>query len=695
MNTTKNQLASSKQSKNEGVFFWILIFASVAIPILSIGDNLGIYFDAIFPDYAATQILDPQLHQARWYISWPILTQYYHGNVSMFLSALVILFTGTTSLLQHRLLFAGIIVICLYVIDRLLAQSGLVRPARHAMILAFSFMPIMLDFCLTPCYIELPGTALALTSFLLISGDDEPSNAKIWLSFTLLGFAFYSYFNFLFLFPGFLVVVLWRRKKRIGKFILACSGMLSGVGLYVYGYADALLDNSVLSLGSFLSFTIAAGVVVLIEIVLYRLVKNGKEKLCVTGFAVIGIGAMAIGFLLRNRLIQIATDTNLAGYSANLPERIMAVGKGWYYAISGITTEQRIFGYQVTTYGWIAFLILVIVNVSYALFMCLDKEFRKSSRAWKGLAVTLLYLLCTVPLITRMHTQHFVPLSFFSLVACAIELYEMCGRISERFSFHTRYLAAAAVLLMGAFSFLCLRDRYRIIDEISVTGGSKPYTCQTNKLAKEALENLRNGKKEIYLFPEWGFMAEFNYLTNNNVAFSTDASDGHMRELLDDGYNLQIVYWDDMDTDYYMEIAANVARPENISKYDYMGDDATIDFCRIEIDTSEKIDWWQQIGQDRYYIGPSGRPSTGWLYWNHNWYYMSDTGAMQTGWINTAGKWYYLSDTGVMQTGWIHLDADYYLDESGAMLTGTQVIDGVRCEFDEDGRLIRKENDNG
>ena len=42
-----------------------------------------------------------------------------------------------------------------------------------------------------------------------------------------------------------------------------------------------------------------------------------------------------------------------------------------------------------------------------------------------------------------------------------------------------------------------------------------------------------------------------------------------------------------------------------------------------------------------------------------------------------------------MMTGWLHLGSSwYYMGGSGAMVTGTQVVDGHRSTFESSGRWV-------
>lgn len=63
---------------------------------------------------------------------------------------------------------------------------------------------------------------------------------------------------------------------------------------------------------------------------------------------------------------------------------------------------------------------------------------------------------------------------------------------------------------------------------------------------------------------------------------------------------------------------------------------------------------------------------------------------MATGWIQVGGTWYYLTGSGAMATGWIQLGATWYYlaPESGAMVTGSHVIDGTQYSFNGSGAWV-------
>ncbi len=92
--------------------------------------------------------------------------------------------------------------------------------------------------------------------------------------------------------------------------------------------------------------------------------------------------------------------------------------------------------------------------------------------------------------------------------------------------------------------------------------------------------------------------------------------------------------------------------------------------------------------------GPDdGSMKTGWQKMNGKWYYLGEShdGAMATGWRKIGGTWYLFggSGDGAMRTGWQYVGGLwYYLSASGAMVTGSQTINGVVRNFGENGACL-------
>ena len=100
---------------------------------------------------------------------------------------------------------------------------------------------------------------------------------------------------------------------------------------------------------------------------------------------------------------------------------------------------------------------------------------------------------------------------------------------------------------------------------------------------------------------------------------------------------------------------------------------------------------WQKVNGRWYYLESSGSMATGWKYVRGRWYYLDNkNGDMKTGWYQDGSTWYYLDPTnGDMKTGWIKVGENwYYLNSSGAMVTGSQTIDGKVYNFASSGEWI-------
>ena len=99
---------------------------------------------------------------------------------------------------------------------------------------------------------------------------------------------------------------------------------------------------------------------------------------------------------------------------------------------------------------------------------------------------------------------------------------------------------------------------------------------------------------------------------------------------------------------------------------------------------------WTNVNGTWYYLDPaSGAMATGWVFVSGTWYYLGASGAMATGWVYVDGTWYYLTPSGAMAIGWLHEGGSwYYLDPAtGAMVTGSQQVNGVAYTFGPDGRM--------
>lgn len=74
-------------------------------------------------------------------------------------------------------------------------------------------------------------------------------------------------------------------------------------------------------------------------------------------------------------------------------------------------------------------------------------------------------------------------------------------------------------------------------------------------------------------------------------------------------------------------------------------------------------------------------------------YIFTADGTLRTGWQLAGGtRYYYNPLNGQIQFGWVtYMNKTYYVDPEAGKLTGSAVIDGVMCEFDQFGALVSME----
>ena len=573
-------------------WYWFGVFLVLVLPMLSIGDTLGLYFDSVYPDYAATQILNPQLHQVKWFIAWPFLCQMYHGTVNMWISMLSILLTGTTGVVQHHIVNSLLVLLDIYLIDKLLEKQNVSVFVRHAALLVLAFMPTIMTFALTQYYIELPGVAFLISAAIFFEygwkiEDSGKSNCFFIIAFVFLGLSFYTYFNYLFFFPGFLILYIYKGADYTSKtnnFLIACYSMICGACLYFVGYFIIIINNRGLSkYDSWYSYLLIIGLILSISFGIFELIKNKKTKFALIISGIL-FGMFVICFLFNREIIMnAAASLDISGTSANISERIELIIQYVYRSFVGIDGETGIYGMHVTKYQQVMVILVVIITAIYILGQIIIGVQKKNINyiALRYLFILFIYLCCSTVLATRMQTQHFVPVFFLIVVITILEIDQLRYWMGS-----FRGVKQISYIILGLIAsiclFLCATDRYRVLDHVFETGGTGYYTRAINILSEEAKTNLQKGEKEIYIFPEWGFMSGFNYITNNQVAFSVDFDSNNLKQYVDEGYELEIVYWDEGNSDLYLS-EIDKAGFHIFEKKEYLESNGEIAFYKIEV----------------------------------------------------------------------------------------------------------------
>lgn len=628
------------------------VIVLVICPVIKLGDLPGLYLDAINPDYAAVQILFPREHQERWMVSWPWLTQIYHGNINILLTLAAVLMTGTTGVLQHHILYAAICVVCTVLLYRLLIlrEIGVSRYIAAGVVLITATLPSVFTLIITQYFIELFGTAciLAGTIFYFRWKGEDGKKAYIIAGYFLFGIAFYSYFNLFFFLPfliaGTLLHLRKERAQQTGLLIQCGAYYLLGCSFYFIGYTDIFLSvvcddtgwkNTLLFIFGFIMYGMLGGICRLSE---------KKRKLT---FAVAGVCAVGMVYWMLTVLPAIgsyAESINAAGESAGIGERFRRIFFWLTTFLNGMGAEYGIYQDIVTAGSGVIWCIIVILGMALFWVECKEHKLLEYSVCKSGLGVVGSYLFCLLFFATRVHGQHFVPLIFMLMFLSGLivdELIRVWGGksrktvspvimistilvsiglvfgirnfyIDSKLEYYTmmvgylvqdlKYLILFLLLIMtmialgGMFlrkretfcNLLCfltaaailginLFNEFQIIRKIELTGGVHLFTEQINQLAAEALENEAEGIKEVYVFPEWGFLFGFNYLTVNQIEATSNAEPGHLQPYLEEGYRIVMCYWSKEEKEQYESLFKALdarSRTANEIRYQRDGEEA-------------------------------------------------------------------------------------------------------------------------
>ena len=191
----KDDLKSFFTKKN--IFLYIFFLAILFWQILRMGNNLGIYMDGIMSDYTLSYFLNPQKYSYSHFGSIgniDLIGAFYHGNLTMFLTLLIQLITGTSSVLQYRMgnvIWAGLGILCLqYLFNRCRVNNVI----STLIIVALELSPTYIITLMTNDYALLPGTFLTLLSLIFVlKWNENRADKYLYRCFGILGIAIYSY----------------------------------------------------------------------------------------------------------------------------------------------------------------------------------------------------------------------------------------------------------------------------------------------------------------------------------------------------------------------------------------------------------------------------------------------------------------------------------------------------------------------
>ena len=141
------------------------------------------------------------------------------------------------------------------------------------------------------------------------------------------------------------------------------------------------------------------------------------------------------------------------------------------------------------------------------------------------------------------------------MFAVAIQVvYEVVVCIKNKRRVFVGGMVCVAVLCLGVNSVNAMSMHRRL----KTVGCEGLYTNQINKVALEAMQNKKEGSREMYVFPEWGMLSGFEYLTNNEIYCIEDYNLDMLKWYYDNSYSLKICYFNSENENKYRSILEKI-----------------------------------------------------------------------------------------------------------------------------------------
>ena len=598
-----------------------ILFIMIAITFVAFLDsnNIGIYFDSVFPDYLSVHVLNSKIDNPTMnfpYIGIPLLGQLYHGTVTVFLQIIVVGLLGKASLFSLRLcnaIWCSLACISMYFLMRKIhIRRTIVLFSEVCLIFNIALFMILK----TQYYIKVPGTAFTFLAFLaFVSGKKrEKSFRYALISGLLAGLAFYSYFIYLFFVPAY--IYLYLKEKKIYNLFCFFGGFCVGCLGYFIGYSELLIfiiDMPLSEKKVYLVITIflLMSIAMLFIIISYKDIWFKKQGggifltiieclLCLVEVLFVGVVICKNNYIIKEFMSSQLNSLNVSGYKIGLWRRIRVLVE---YTIGIFTDvcETRVLGKHITILSEF-FLIAIIILLCYLVFlMLIDKGLEETcKKIIKSILAFLISFYCMALFFaSRMGVQHFVPIFFIGFIILGYGTEIVFSRTKRIWENRLGYVVSVVIMLfpieINCINLLNIHNYLKSNDCVNY------FSKQINDLAYEALNAYDMGEEEFYIFPEWGIMAGFNYLTNNQINYSLSLENIDQNRI---GRKVKICYFDEDNTEEYLSMLNNYDISDVIM-YEYLSPNSESFIKIIEVPKSDSQFAWRSGKYDDNWIGKS------------------------------------------------------------------------------------------
>lgn len=293
--------------------------------------------------------------------------------------------------------------------------------------------------------------------------------------------------------------------------------------------------------------------------------------ICLLGIGSIIVYVVYLFMTYSAEIIDFFTNNllalNVSGEEVSFGGRFVNI-LGFIVAIFTNSVEKAVLGENVSKMPYM-YLVLFFLAIAYSIFTIIfaKKSEKKKTEALK-ISVFFIgaWLLVAIVFASRMGTQHFVSIYFGGFLVIGLVLQQIYDRLNRVWN-KKLITGVYAVLFIFLISGNALNVN-ALHQEVNESGCVNLYSNQINQLAYDANDKYVKGEKEFYIFPEWGFMCGFSYLTNNRVLYSLDVNNYELiNRYYNQGYRIKICYFDEQKyakcleesgiTEYYTEEYVN------------------------------------------------------------------------------------------------------------------------------------------
>jgi hypothetical protein len=456
---------------------FVVLISLILFSVLTLNNvsNLGIYPDAINPDYLAVRILHPSRHSPAEIIPGNLIWNHlpvlaggiYYGSLHAYAAVPFIIFGTSVAVFvfSHIVLGALLLLIAFFFVG----WASKCSPIAVCAVAIMGVDPAYIFTWRTQAYITaFPTTFVLLALWLILKADDREDRRRLYArSGGLMGVAFWGYFIHIFFVPGIVLCIGWRNRLRprqaaslIGFFAL---GLCCGAILYFIGYA------------------------------LY--------------FKQLGLWG---GIEWMRRALANLTQLQAAEAEISLRDRLFLSFSMLRLALNGEFHDIMIFGGGGDSLLQDVKMAVFIVTSLFGIPFALGDD--RASRAFRMVGACILSFLAISLLFGRgLWAHHFCALLPLFYAAFALA----GGRIADAAGLSRRnYAIAAAAAVWILLLFANVSTYSEFSRRISQDQAAKLFSPVVNDYPLLARDQFRG---YTHVFMSWGIALPFVYLTNGNV----------------------------------------------------------------------------------------------------------------------------------------------------------------------------------